>query len=81
VSDLFNVSYQDDTFTYSIFQDAKDASLQNYLDKIIAQKGYRVYDIKLIEGLLFLSMIPYHADHFNRQQMMYIRAPDILSEL
>jgi len=81
VSDLFNVSYEDETFTYSIFQDAKDASLQNYLDKIIAQKGYRVYDIKLIEGLLFLSMIPYHADHFYRQQMMYIRATEILSEL
>ncbi len=81
VSDLFNVSYQEESFTYNIFQDAKDVSLQKYFDKSLAKKGYQLRDIQLIEGLLFLSMIPYHEDNFERQQMMFIRATEILSEL
>lgn len=81
VSDLFSVNYLPGSFTYSLFQDAKDEALQLYLDALIEQKGYNLRDIKLIEGLLFLSMIPYHVDHFERQQMMYIRATEILSEL
>ena len=81
VSDLFSVNYQNESFEYTIFQDDKDLPLQFFLDKLIAQKGYKIREIKLIEGLLFLSMIPYHVDHFERQQMMFIRATEILSEL
>jgi NDP-sugar pyrophosphorylase family protein len=81
VSDLFSVNYLQGSFTYSLFHDAKDEALQLYLDALIVQQGYQLRDIKLIEGLLFLSMIPYHADLFERQQMMYIRATEILSEL
>ena len=37
-------------------------------------------EIKFIEGLLFLSMIPLHKDNFNRQKMFYIRALELLNE-
>lgn len=46
----------------------------NAFDDIIAKNGYDINDIELIEGLLFASMIPLHADDKNAQIMYYIQA-------
>ena len=81
VNDLFQLNYQDSTFEYQLFEDEKNKPLATYFDKCIQQNNYDVSDITLIEGLLFLSMIPYHADYIERQQMMYIQSVIILNEL
>lgn len=41
-------------------------------DEVLKKEGYNVDDIELIEGLLFVSMIPLHADDKNRQLAQYI---------
>jgi dTDP-glucose pyrophosphorylase len=81
VGDLFNISCSGNSFVCSIFEDEKNAHLEKYFDQCIASAGYNPAEIRLIEGLLFLSMIPYHSDHFERQQMMYVRCIQILSSL
>jgi len=81
VGDLFTIKEKQGVFTYSLFEDEKNQYLSAYLDQALKQKDYQINEIELIEGLLFLSMIPYHADHFRRQQMMYVRSIEILNKL
>ena len=78
VGDLFNITFSNNAFECSIFEDEKNKHLEQYIDTCIVKNGYHLEEIKLIEGLLFLSMIPYHTDHFERQQMMYIKCIQIL---
>ncbi len=80
VGDLFQIESNKNTFTYDLFEDEKNSQLARYFDTCVINNGYNLQEIKLIEGLLFLSMIPYHADYFERQQMMYIKSILILSE-
>lgn len=81
VSDLFNIEHTEKGFTYELFEDEKNKDLALYTDNCIEKNGYDLKEIKLIEGILFLSMIPYHADNRERQQMMYIRSIEILNDL
>lgn len=81
VGDLFQIEADQNTFTYELFEDEKNSQLARYFDTCLVNNGYNLQEIKLIEGLLFLSMIPYHADYFERQQMMYIKCIMILNEL
>ena len=81
VGDLFNINTTDGRIEYSIFEDKKNKYLEEYLDHCIMKNGYDLNEIKHIEGLLFLSMIPYHRDHFERQQIMYAKCIQILSVL
>lgn len=81
VGDLFYVENEGNTFTFSIFNNPNTEELAIHLDKQIIESGYSIEDIKLIEGLLFLSMLPYHADYFERQKMMYLQGLFILNEL
>ena len=81
VGDLFYVENEGNTFNFSIFNNPNTDELAVYLDKLIVESGYSIEDIKLIEGLLFLSMLPYHADYFERQKMMYLQGLFILNEL
>ena len=81
VSDLFQINATVDGFDYSLFEDKKNEHLASYLDNCITTYGYKLRDIKLIEGLLFLSMIPYHVDHRERQYMMYAKSIEILNDL
>jgi NDP-sugar pyrophosphorylase family protein len=53
-----------------IFKPKNDQEVCNYLDKLI-QKQWNLNEIKLIEGLLFISMLPLHKDHFERQLAFY----------
>ena len=41
-------------------------------DSIIERDGYDVDDIELIEGLLFISMIPLHKEDEKAQIMYYL---------
>lgn len=81
IGDLFTIKEKQGVFTYSLFEDEKNQLLATYLDQSLKRKGYQISEIELIEGLLFLSMIPYHADHIERQQMMYVRSIEILNKL
>ena len=81
IGDLFVLKETNRSFEYAIFEDEKNNALAGYFDTCLTKHGYRLNEIQLIEGLLFLSMIPYHADFFERQQMMYIKSILILHKL
>jgi dTDP-glucose pyrophosphorylase len=81
VGDLFQINTTEGGFDFELFEDDKNKQLARYTDKAIIANGYNLHEIKLIEGLLFLSMIPYHADYIERQQMMYVKSIQILNEL
>jgi dTDP-glucose pyrophosphorylase len=81
VGDLFQINTTENGFEYELFEDDKNKQLALYTDKCIKVNGYNLHEIKLIEGLLFLSMIPYHADYRERQHMMYVKSIQILNEL
>lgn len=81
VGDLFQINPSPSGFDFELFEDDKNNYLAQYFDACLLKNGYDVNEIKLIEGLLFLSMIPYHADYLDRQQMMYVKSIMILNEL
>ena len=48
---------------------------------MIKEMGYNINEIRLIEALLFISMVPYHKDYPDRQNMMYITGIKYLNEI
>lgn len=73
INDMFNVTMgpSNDTITYEIYTDKSHRERQQLFDRLLAQKYPTWFeDIKLIESLLFLSMVPLHNDNPARQQFM-----------
>ena len=55
--------------------------LDSYFDSVAEQNSYNLREIKLIEALLFLTMIPLHSDVPARQMAFYLTAIKKLNEL
>ena len=53
-----------------IFKPENYQEVCRYLDELI-QNQWDLNEIRLIEGLLFISMLPLHKDHFERQLAFY----------
>jgi hypothetical protein len=81
VGDLFYLENTDNSFNIELLNNEHSKQLTEYLDTLIDKMVYDVSSIKLIEGLLFLTMIPYHSDYPQRQKMMYLQGLKILNEL
>lgn len=80
VNDLFNVKVINvDTIEYNIFNSHKE-TIKKYFDKKIVDY-FDLDSIKLIEGLLFLSMVALHQDDKKRQIVMYSKAIEILNKV
>ncbi|MGN1223070.1 MAG: sugar phosphate nucleotidyltransferase [Christensenellales bacterium] len=72
-SDLFNIKQiNKNTFNYSFYTN----EIPEYLkfDQIFVNQNFDIDDIELIEGLLFISMIPLHRDKPLRQLMFFLTA-------
>lgn len=68
---LFNMTERScNDFEYHFY--SNDMISPDVFDRIIAAHGFNVDDIELIEGLLFISMIPLHSDNSNTQILYYI---------
>ena len=59
-----------DNFEYSFFTGKMINPM--LFDEIVEKHGYNIDEIELIEGLLFISMIPLHSDDPEAQIMYYI---------
>ncbi|WP_028982250.1 sugar phosphate nucleotidyltransferase [Sporocytophaga myxococcoides] len=82
VSDLFTVQeVSEGVFETAILASETSLRLENIFDKLIVENGYKLEDIKLIEGLLFISMLPLHKDKPERQKLMYLRGLALLNEV
>lgn len=55
-------------------------SVAHTFDKMIVEAGYDLQDIRLIEALLFISMLPLHSDHPQRQRMLYLAGLQLLND-
>jgi dTDP-glucose pyrophosphorylase len=78
---LYSVSY--DKKNGIIFESYKPKNhelISKKLDSVI-EKSWNIDDIKMIEGLLFISMIPLHKDNFERQLAFYSIGIQRLNEI
>jgi hypothetical protein len=55
--------------------------LRDIFDGMASANGYDVETIKLIEAMLFVSMIPLHKDDVDRQKLFYVKAALRLAEI
>lgn len=79
VSDLFRLeTIGDSNFEFHV--NSSNEELENYFDSLLSKK-YNLEDIKLLEGLLFISMIPLHNDSEQRQLAMYLTGIRLLNEV
>lgn len=80
VQGLFKLTETDSEFEYKILTTKDYRVLEDIFDKFTMENGFDVQEIKFIEGLLFLSMIPLHKDNFNRQKVFYLKAIELLND-
>ncbi len=80
VNDLFKLSENEDSFEYKIINTNDYSMLEKFFDEIAIKNNYDLSQIKFIEGLLFLSMIPIHKENFQRQIVFFCKAIEILNE-
>jgi dTDP-glucose pyrophosphorylase len=81
VSDLFEVNQSEGRYEMQIFANPIHKEIQKDFDNQVSTNGYDLEEIKFIEGLLFLSMLPLHSDKPQRQLAMYLTSIQIFNEL
>lgn len=82
IGDLFELkSLGDNSFVFHIDADMDIDKYEQYFDRIATEYGFDSNDIKFIESLLFLTMIPLHADKPAHQQAFYLIAIKKLNEV
>jgi len=81
IADMFEIKELPNGYTAKIYvgDNLKDFGVE--FDRMIIQNGYELKDIKFLEGLLFLSMLPIHRDHHKRQLMMFFTGLSLLNEV
>jgi dTDP-glucose pyrophosphorylase len=82
ISDLFKLTeLAPGDFTFEVYVEEYHKQLAALFDRMLSEAGYRVQDAMLIEALLFISMIPLHANAPLRQKAMYITGIRLLNQL
>jgi dTDP-glucose pyrophosphorylase len=81
VSDLFEVENINNNFNYEIYTHENVKEIAVLFDEMIISSGYKLTEIKFIEALLFISMLPLHKDKPNRQKVMYLQGIKLLNEI
>lgn len=80
VHGLFKLKETTKGFEYKILTTNDYDILQGIFDNFAIKNGFKPQEIKFIEGLLFLSMIPLHKDSFDRQKVFYLKALELLND-
>lgn len=82
VSDMFELQESDPgVFVGRTYSDSLHGAAAETFDQLLIDKGECFDDIRLIEGLLFVSMVPLHHDKPLRQKMMYLTGLNRLNEV
>ncbi|MBQ7105366.1 MAG: hypothetical protein IJN90_05870 [Bacilli bacterium] len=74
INDMFVVEEKNHSISYSFFKNI-DYSIY---DEVVS-KDYDINDIELIEGLLFISMLPLHSDYPERQKVFFAKGLECLN--
>ncbi len=80
VQGLFKLTENNFDFQYKILTTNDYSVLEDIFDKYSLANGFDIQEIKFIESLLFLSMIPLHKDNFDRQKVFYLKAIELLND-
>lgn len=80
VQGLFTLTQNEEGFEYRILCPEDYSCLVSFFDECAAACGYSPAELRFIEGLLFLSMLPLHQDSLKRQLVFYLRAVERLNE-
>ena len=76
----YNINSSDE-ITFKLPSNADHKIIQQWFDEKIIQANFSILDIKLIEGLLFISMLPLHNDHPDRQNAFFVQGIILLNEI
>lgn len=80
-ADLFDF-WQEENLAFSkIHINGVHTVAATQLDTLIQKVGYDLDEIRLIEGLLFISMLPIHRDQPKRQKLMFFTGLSLLNEV
>lgn len=80
VADMFDLHETKGQFEGKIYANATAQKVASSFDQMIVDAGYDLADIRLIEGLLFISMLPLHKGHPKRQRMMFLIGISLLNQ-
>ena len=79
ITDQFTLEQESSTtYSYEIHKTDLQNEITELVNESITQR-YPIEQVRLIEGLLFLSMIPLHADYLERQKIMFGQAMKLLA--
>lgn len=78
---LYSANHQrPNKIDYNVFVPKNNQTIRNELDNII-EKNWKLDEIKMIEGLLFISMLPLHSDSLERQLALFCIGIERLNEI
>lgn len=81
VADMFDLQEANDGYEARVYHNGLPQVLGVMFDQSIECMGYALDEIRFIEGLLFISMLPLHADQPRRQKMMFLTGLSLLNEV
>jgi dTDP-glucose pyrophosphorylase len=81
VADMFELEEADGRFSSTLFVNGTPRMVGAMFDRLVVEAGYDLDEIRLIEGLLFISMIPLHQGHPSRQRLMFLTGLALLNEV
>ena len=81
VHGMYNLTDSGNIFELNILTSTDYSALETIFDNLCIKNGFEPDEIKFIEGLLFLSMIPLHGDDFNRQKAFFVKSIELLNKV
>ena len=81
LADMFEFEESDKGFKATVFSNGTQRVVGGTFDRLVEDAGYNLNDIRFLEGLLFISMLPLHHGHPRRQRMMYLTGLNLLNEV
>lgn len=81
IHDLFSVQQDGVSFELRLPRNHQLDRLRHWFCEALLARGHRVEDLKILEAMLFLSMLPMHADQPDRQLAFWLIGLQILNEV
>ncbi|MDL1894823.1 hypothetical protein FBQ82_00985 [Anaerolineae bacterium CFX7] len=81
LADMFELREAETDFQVEIYADGIASQVGEILDRMIVELGYDLDEIRFIEGLLFISMLPIHHEQLQRQKVMFLTGLALLNEV
>ncbi len=81
MADMFDITADGDGYRAQVYASDRTRAIASDFDRMVSALGYDVNEIRFIEGLLFVSMVPFHKGHPQRQQLLYLTGLSLLNEV